>query len=75
MPTNLTELATTLPIHTIFTLGFYIAATIYIIFTAIFYYHWKEYSTDAAITKITFIVYLATTVPLIITIGIMSLFI
>jgi hypothetical protein len=73
MEQSLAVLTDNLPLHTIFTLGFYMAAIVYIIFTAIFYYHWKEYSTDPAVTKITLILYLVTTVPLIATIGIMTL--
>lgn len=62
-----------LDIHIIITLGFYFAAAIYLIFSIILYYHWNEYSTDKAVSRITTIIYLATTVPLIIILGIMTL--
>lgn len=63
------------PLHTVIALGFYMVAAIYIIFSIILYYHWNEYSTDPAVSRITLIVYLATTVPLISIIGVMSLII
>ncbi len=52
-------------LSTLATLGFYLMATVYIIFTAIMYYHWNEYSTSARVSSITLICYLATTIPLI----------
>jgi hypothetical protein len=64
-----------IPLHTVIALGFYIIAAIYIIFSIIMYYHWNEYSTDSAVSRITLIVYLVSTVPLISMLGIMSLII
>jgi len=62
-----------IPLETITTLGFYGIAAIYIIFTAILYYHWQEYSIDKGVTKTTFILYLATTLPIFILLGISTL--
>jgi len=43
---------------------FYAIAAIYLIFTAIIYYHWQQYSTDPKMNWITGAIYLTTTVPL-----------
>ena len=65
------------PIDSIPSLGdgvlfvFYAIAAIYLIFTAILYYHWQQYSTNAKVTWITGVLYLATTAPLLL---LMSLF-
>jgi len=52
-------------IGTMAKLGFYLIAAIYIIFSAIMYYHWNEYSGNAKVSRLTLITYLSTTVPLI----------
>ena len=52
---------------------FYLVTAIYIIFTAILYYHWKQYSTDAKVGWITGVVYLCTTLPLVIIMGVLAL--
>jgi hypothetical protein len=43
---------------------FYAIAAIYLIFTAILYYHWQQYGTNIKVNWITGVAYLATTVPL-----------
>lgn len=43
---------------------FYIMTAIYVIYSAIFYYHWQQFGTNSAVTWITFVTYTATTVPL-----------
>ncbi len=53
-----------------FELGFYLILLVYIIFTAILYYHWKEYSIDEKATRVTLIFYFFTTVPLLSVLGI-----
>ena len=68
-------LSLNISLHTIIALGFYFAAFIYIIFTAIIYYHWDQYSIDAAVTRITLIIYFAITVPLMLTLGVLALII
>lgn len=75
MQQNLGDIILSLPLHKIFTLGFYLMAAVYIIFTIIMYYHWNEYGIDEAVTKTTLITYLVTTVPLIIILGLMTFFI
>lgn len=75
MQNSIINIPFTLPLHTIVTLGFYLVAAIYILFTAIMYYHWKEYGTDAGVTKITLILYLVTTLPLILIMGVVTLII
>lgn len=67
------SLFATIPLHSLTTLGFYIAAGVYIIFTIILYYHWMEYSVEGVVTKITTIAYLVTTLPLIIIMGLITL--
>jgi hypothetical protein len=63
------------PLHTLVLLGFYTATGLYTVFSMIMYYHWNEYSTDEAVTRITTILYLVTTAPIILTIGIITFFI
>ena len=43
---------------------FYAVAAIYLIFTAVIYYHWQQYGTNVKVNWITGITYLATTLPL-----------
>ncbi len=64
-----------LPLHEVVLFGFYMVTGLYVIFSMIMYYHWNEYSTDTAVTRITTILYLVTTVPLILSIGILTYFI
>ncbi len=61
-----------LPIETLATLGFYIVAAAFAIFSAILYYHWDAYSTDAGVTRLTLVTYFSTTIPLLIIMGIMT---
>ncbi len=49
---------------TILTLIFYIIFGLYIIFTAILYYHWQTYATDKLVSRITILSFFATTLPL-----------
>jgi hypothetical protein len=51
---------------------FYAVAAIYLIFTAVMYYHWQQYGTNAKINWITGVVYLATTLPLLFTMTILA---
>jgi len=67
------SLTFTLPLHTIVTLGFYAITTVYALFSIIMYYHWDEYSTDAKVTRVTLVLYFASTVPLIIVLGLTTL--
>jgi len=64
-----------IPLSLVTQLGFYFVLGIYAVFTAILYYHWQSYGTDAKVTSLTYIVYLATTVPLLIVMGLMVLII
>jgi hypothetical protein len=61
---SLTSLFNAIPLSFLVSLGFYFAAGTYILFTAILYYHWNEYSVDPIVSKLTGIVYLAITLPL-----------
>jgi len=56
-------------------LVFYFAAIVYLIFSMIMYYHWNEYSPDNRVSKMTLVVYLITTLPFIIGLGLISLII
>ena len=53
-------------------IGFYLILMFYIVFTAILYYHWNEYSMDEKVTRITMIFYLSTTLPLLAFMGILA---
>ncbi len=69
----LTELA--IPLKTALTLSFYLALAGYTIFTFVMYYHWKEYSLEGTVTKITLGFYFLTTVPLMICLGVLTFFV
>lgn len=62
-----------LPLHTIVMLVFYFTLGAYAIFSAVFYYHWKNYGFDVKVTGLTLIIYLATTAPLLLIITIAAL--
>ena len=47
------------------TLFFYIVAFVYIVYSIILHYHWKQYGTNKAVNVITLSAYALTTVPLI----------
>ncbi len=51
-------------LSTILSLVFYIIFGMYIIFTAIFFYHWQTYATDKLVTRVTILSFFATTLPL-----------
>ncbi len=59
-----TTISFEVPIDTLTSLGFYGVAAIYIIFTAIMYYHWNAYSIDKNVTRTTLVLYFLITVPL-----------
>lgn len=61
-----TPFATTFSGDDVLLLLFYGLVVVYVIFTAILYYHWQTYSTDPKMNFLTFVIYFATTVPLII---------
>jgi hypothetical protein len=45
---------------------FYIVLFVYVLFTAVMYYHWTSYARDAKTLTITGIAYFAITIPLLI---------
>lgn len=53
-------------------IGFYLILMFYVVFTSILYYHWREYSVDGKITRITMIFYFSTTLPLLTAMGILA---
>ncbi len=66
---NIAEVTGILPIHDISLLAFYVLAGFYLVFTAILYFHWNEYSVSPAVSKITAITYLVITLPLLTVMG------
>lgn len=57
----------TIPGADLVELSFYVLVGVYAIFTAMLYYHWQSYSSDARIEFLTLVIYFALTVPLLIT--------
>lgn len=55
---------TAIPLSTLVQLGFYAVIGVYALFSIILYYHWNEYSFDAAVSRVTLILYLGLTAPL-----------
>lgn len=45
-------------------LGFYIIALIYVVYSTILIYHWREYSVEDRVTSITLLSYFIFTLPL-----------
>ncbi|KXJ98103.1 MAG: hypothetical protein UZ19_OD1000823 [Parcubacteria bacterium OLB19] len=65
--------STSISFDQFFELGFYLILIFYIIFSAILYYHWKEYSVDEKATKITLLFYFILTIPLLSALGITAM--
>lgn len=61
-------------IDSIVLLVFYFVAIIFLTFTLIMYYHWNEFSPDKKVSRLTAIIYLLTTLPIIAGLTIISLF-
>ena len=64
-----------IPLETLTTLGFYFVIIIYIVFSAILHYHWKEYNIEKTVTKTTLTFYYSTTLPLVLILAILALII
>lgn len=62
-----------LPLPTLVQLGFYAVVGVYALFSIILYYHWNEYSIDAAVSRVTLVLYLGLTVPLLGALGLLTL--
>lgn len=60
-------------LQSIVQLVFLILLGVYLLFTIILYYHWREYSIDKKVTSYTLITYFTTTVPLLLIMGILLL--
>lgn len=69
------DLSINLPLSTLVTLVFYFAVIIFVIFSVIIRYHWKAYSVDTKVTRITLILYYSTTIPLMLLLGLITLII
>lgn len=60
---------TQMPAGDIVTLMFYVLIAIYIIFTAMLYYHWQTYATDPRVKFVTLVTYFVITIPLLLTLS------
>ena len=54
-------------------LGLYLIAIFYLVYTVILCYHWQEYSVSAKVTKVTLVSYFGLTLPLMLTLTIITL--
>jgi hypothetical protein len=61
----------TIDLPTLMTLGFYLLALLYVIFSVIFYYHWMQYAVDKRVRSVSLSLYIFTTLPLITIMGLM----
>ncbi len=66
---DIAKVAGVLPIHDISLLAFYVLTGFYLLFTAVMYFHWNEYSVSPAVSRITAITYLVITLPLVTVMG------
>jgi hypothetical protein len=57
---------------TLMTLGFYVLAIFYVIFSVILYYHWMQYAVDKKVRNLSLLIYFLATIPLL---GVMALMI
>jgi hypothetical protein len=64
-----------LPLETLASIGFLLVVGIYAVFSFIMYYHWREYSVEPTVTKITLLLYFIITIPLICLLGFVTLII
>ena len=64
-----------LSLEAILLLGFYAVIGAYTDFTIMLYYHWQEYSVDDKVTKITIVLYFSLTLPLILALSLLTLYI
>ncbi len=71
MPATSTVIS--LPLETILPLGFLVVLGVFSVFSAVLYYHWKEYATNARVIRLTLGLYFCTTIPLLCVMGIMTL--
>ncbi len=55
-------------------LTFYVMTLLYVIFSVIFVFHWRAYAANADLTRKTFIIYFSTTIPLLLTMAVISFF-
>jgi hypothetical protein len=69
MGTSSLALTTNLPSGFVLPLFFYITLAFYTIFTGVLYYHWHTYTSDKKVASLTYIVYFALTLPLMILLG------
>jgi hypothetical protein len=58
-------------IATLMTLGFYVLAIFYVIFSVILYYHWMQYAVDAKVRNLSLLIYFLATIPLLGLMGLM----
>lgn len=63
----------TMPLDTILSIVFLVILGGYVIFTAVLYYHWAAYGTNATVGWLTGVLYLGITGPLVATAGILTL--
>jgi len=55
--------------------GFFLVLIIYTIFSIVLYYHWHKYNINNQITRMTLTFYFIFTVPLILSLGVITFFI
>jgi heme/copper-type cytochrome/quinol oxidase subunit 2 len=66
---DITEVAGSIPLHELALLTFYILTGFYLVYTAVLYFHWNEYSVSKEVSKLTAIIYLIVTIPLLLVMG------
>jgi hypothetical protein len=66
---NIFNFGFNLPLHDLVLLAFYIITAIYLLFSAVVYFHWNSYSASGAVSKFTTLAYLIITLPLLIIMG------
>jgi hypothetical protein len=47
----------------------------YVIFSAVLYYHWETYTTDGKVQNMTLLIFFASTLPLLLVMGVSALLI
>lgn len=68
-----TDLAISLPLGSVLSIGFLIILAIFIIYAIVLHYHWSQYSTNGRITFLTYLVFAGSTIPLLVIMGLTAL--
>lgn len=65
------QFSISLPLDALLMLAFYLLLMTYVIFSLVFFYHWNAYALSYQVTKLTYLVYIGLSLPLLATMVLM----